>query len=223
MKKIPMTDDNSVSLRISVFNALKNAIMRGELKPGERLMETHLADRLDVSRTPVREAIRMLDKEGLVVMVPRKGAHVAAMTEKDLTDVIEVREAIEKLAIELTSRRITDTGIKQLERAEAKFEKALKSNDYNEMAEADAAFHDVIFKATGNPCLMEILNNLSTRTYRYRLQYISDNSVHEKLIKEHKDIVTSLKKHDAKKALESMTEHIENQKQAVAEMIARGD
>ena len=83
-----------------VFNTLRKAILKGELKPGERLMEIALVERLGVSRTPVREAMRKLELEGLVVMIPRRGAQVANITEKDLNDVLEVRIALENLSIE---------------------------------------------------------------------------------------------------------------------------
>ena len=82
-------------LRDVVFNTLRQAILRGELKPGERLMEIQLANKLGVSRTPIREAIRKLELEGLVIMIPRKGAEVADITEKSLRDVLEVRKALD--------------------------------------------------------------------------------------------------------------------------------
>ena len=87
-------------LRDVVFNTLRQAILKGELKPGERLMEIALAEKLGVSRTPIREAMRKLELEGLVVMIPRRGAQVANITEKDLNDVLEVRIALENVAIE---------------------------------------------------------------------------------------------------------------------------
>ena len=99
-----MTDNLSMGineylpLRDVVFNTLRQAILRGELAPGERLMEIQLADKLGVSRTPIREAIRKLELEGLVVMIPRKGAEVARITEKDMRDVLEVRGTLEELA-----------------------------------------------------------------------------------------------------------------------------
>ena len=101
-----MTSEFSVNmneylpLRDVVFNTLRQAILKGELKPGERLMEIALAERLGVSRTPIREAMRKLEQEGLVVMIPRRGAQVANITEKDLNDVLEVRIALENVAIE---------------------------------------------------------------------------------------------------------------------------
>ena len=95
-------------LREVVFNTLRQAILRGELKPGERLMEIQLADKLGVSRTPIREAIRKLELEGLVLMIPRRGAEVAEITEKSLRDVLEVRRALEELSVGLACDRITE-------------------------------------------------------------------------------------------------------------------
>ena len=93
-------------LRDVVFNTLRQAILRGELKPGERLMEIQLANKLGVSRTPIREAIRKLELEGLVLMIPRKGAEVAEITEKNMRDVLEVRKALEELAVQLACEKI---------------------------------------------------------------------------------------------------------------------
>ena len=91
--ELEMHMDEYLPLRDVVFNTLRRAILKGELKPGERLMEIALAEKLGVSRTPIREAIRKLELEGLVVMAPRKGAKVASITERDLNDVLEVRKA----------------------------------------------------------------------------------------------------------------------------------
>ena len=101
-------------LRDVVFNTLRQAILRGELKPGERLLEIQLANKLGVSRTPIREAIRKLELENLVIMIPRKGAVVAEITEKSLRDVLEVRRALEELAIRLACEKMTDSEIKEL-------------------------------------------------------------------------------------------------------------
>ena len=88
-------------LRDVVFNTLRESILKGEMKPGERLMEIHLASRLGVSRTPIREAIRMLELEGLVTMIPRRGAEVAQISAKGLKDVLEGRQALDARAMEL--------------------------------------------------------------------------------------------------------------------------
>ena len=99
MKEFEANNENDyLPLRDVVFNTLRTSILTGELKPGERLMEIHLADKLGVSRTPIREAIRKLELEGLVTMIPRRGAEVAQITEKNLRDVLEVRRALDALA-----------------------------------------------------------------------------------------------------------------------------
>ena len=108
-------------LRDVVFNTLRKAILKGELKPGERLMEIALAERLGVSRTPVREAMRKLELEGLVVMIPRRGAQVANITEKDLNDVLEVRIALENLSIENACMRMTEEQLEELWNAAKNF------------------------------------------------------------------------------------------------------
>ena len=106
--------DAYLPLRDVVFNTLREAILKGELKPGERLMELQLAAKLGVSRTPIREAIRKLELEGLVLMIPRKGAEVAEITEKNLRDVLEVRCALEELAVQLACDRMDEEGIKAM-------------------------------------------------------------------------------------------------------------
>ena len=147
-------------LRDVVFNTLRQAILKGELAPGERLMEIQLANKLGVSRTPIREAIRKLELEGLVLMIPRKGAEVAEITEKNMLDVLEVRRALEELAVKLACERITEEEIQELKDAADAFQKILSEKDITKIAEADEAFHDVIFKSTGNDRLIQLLNSL---------------------------------------------------------------
>ena len=106
--------DEYLPLREVVFRTLRRAILKGELKPGERLMEVQLANRLGVSRTPVREAIRKLELEGLVTMIPRRGAEVAEITEKNMRDVLEVRRALEELAVKIACEKMTDEEIELL-------------------------------------------------------------------------------------------------------------
>ena len=105
---LKVTMNEYLPLRDVVFNTLRQAILKGELEPGERLMEIQLAERLGVSRTPIREAIRKLELEGLVLMIPRKGAEVAKISARSLRDVLEVRRALEELAIELACQRMSE-------------------------------------------------------------------------------------------------------------------
>ena len=141
MKDISMNNDDFLPLRDVVFNTLRNAILKGELEPGEKLMEKKLSEKLGVSRTPIREAIRKLELEGLVVMTPRKSAEVASITEEDLTDVLEVRRVLETLAIDLACKNITNEIISELEANLVRYNAAVKKNDRTEIATTDVEFH----------------------------------------------------------------------------------
>ena len=214
--KLNLNMDEYLPLRDVVFNTLRQSILKGTLKPGQRLMEIHLAKQLGVSRTPVREAIRKLELEGLVVTLPRKGAEVAQITEKDLKDVVEVRCALEELAVKLACQRITTAQIVQLKETVKEFEHIMKSGDVTALAEIDVKFHDIIFAATDNQRLMQMINNLREQMYRYRLEHLKDVKEHELLIKEHELIISALQKKDIKKAKETMVYHINKQILAVS-------
>ena len=206
-------------LRDVVFNTLRDAILKGELEPGERLMEIQLAERLGVSRTPIREAIRKLELEGLVLMIPRKGAEVAKISEKSLRDVLEVRRSLEELAAELACQRMDAEALKDLEDAQKAFIQAVKSGETMTMAEADEHFHDVIYMGTGNTRLVQILNNLREQMYRYRVEYLKDERNYPTLMREHSEIVEGLMTKDKGRVTEAMHKHVKNQVVAVKEMI----
>lgn len=211
--------DEYLPLRDVVFNTLREAILKGDLKPGERLMEMHLATRLGVSRTPIREAIRMLEQEGLAVTLPRKGAQVAKMTEKDLQDVLEIRDALDELAVVSACSRMRDSEFESLTAAMEVFEKAIKIGEVKEIVEADEAFHDVIYKMTKNPKLEAIVGNMREQMYRYRYEYIKDPKVYSQLIEEHDAIIKGLKNRDVDGLREVMHTHLENQVDAVRKVI----
>lgn len=211
--------DEFLPLRDVVFNTLRQAILTGELKPGERLMEIHLANRLGVSRTPIREAIRKLELEGLVKMIPRRGAEVAQITEKSMNDVLEVRRAMDVLCVELACERISDEELERLKKACTDFEQAVKTKDAKRIAQADVALHDIILHATGNMRLIQLVNNLSEQMYRYRFEYIKDFSQHERLVEEHRIIYESLVQKDKETASQAAKTHIDNQKKAIIRQI----
>ena len=220
-----MTSDFSVDmneylpLRDVVFNTLRQAILKGELKPGERLMEIALAERLGVSRTPIREAMRKLEQEGLVVMIPRRGAQVANITEKDLNDVLEVRIALENVAIEKACARMTEEEMRRLWLAAKEFEHTIAEGNLVKLAEADVAFHEVIYQASDNKRLNQVLNNLREQMYRYRLEYIKDEDKRQILIVEHEHILAAIKARNIAEAKNAAREHIDNQEITVSKNI----
>ena len=218
-----VTMNEYLPLRDVVFNTLRRAILRGELKPGERLMEIQLANKLGVSRTPIREAIRKLELEGLVLMIPRKGAEVAEITEKNLRDVLEVRCALEELGVQLACDRIDKSGVRELHEAADHFRDMLESDDITQIAEADEAFHDVLFKATDNGRLIQLLNNLREQMYRYRIEYLKKKECYPQLLEEHETIIQAIEEHDKKKATDITVQHINNQVDTVVGTLRHRD
>lgn len=219
MNDLKLNISEYLPLRDVVFKTLREAILRGDLAPGERLMEIKLANQLGVSRTPIREAIRKLELEGLVVMVPRKGAEVAKITEKDLRDVLEVRASLEELAISLACERITDEKIAELKDALEQFRTVIKGQDVAKIAQMDVAFHDVIFESTQNARLVQMVNNLREQMYRYRLEYLKDFSTHSRLDEEHVKIFEAVSARDIESATALIREHIYNQEVTVVKNI----
>ncbi len=206
-------------LRDVVFNALHKAILTGRLKPGERLMEIHLADQLGVSRTPIREAIRKLELEGLVAMIPRRGAVVAEMTVKSMRDVLEVRRSLDVLSVELACDRITEPELARLKMASDEFAAAIGTGNATVMARADIAFHDIIVEATGNLRLKQLLNNLAEQIYRYRFVYLQDDIRHDMLVIEHAAIYDGIRERKKEKAAEAAKKHIDNQEISIIDHI----
>ena len=201
--------DKYKPLRDVVFENLREAILEGNLKPGQRLMEVQLAEQLGVSRTPVREAIRKLELEGLVVMIPRKGAYVANMSLKDVIDVLEIRSSLEGLAASLSAERITDEDIKTLESIVEEFEQNVDESNVEALLKNDVEFHECIFKSTNNKKLHQLINSLWEQVYRFRVTYISDYDSTVNIIEEHKMILDAIKKGDSEMAKKYAMEHIE--------------
>ncbi len=212
-------EEASLPLRDVVFLELRKEILTGILKPGDRLMEIHLAKRLGVSRTPVREAIKLLEQEGLAKMVHRKGAVVSEITKKHLKDVLEVRKAVDALAIELACERMNEEEKESLRIACKEFEKAIQTKNVRKIAEADVRLHQIILMATRNERLVQLVANLAEQLFRYRFEYIKDVGIHEQLIAEHKMMYESILAQNPVEAARAVRLHIDNQEQAILRQI----
>jgi len=191
-----------------VFEYLRNAILNGELKPGERLMEIALADQLGVSRTPVREAIRKLELENFVEMIPRKGAYVAQLKAKDILDILEIRALFEGYAAASAAERMSDDEIKTLNTIMDRFDRAVAKKDKQGMIDADNRFHDHIFQATNNRKLIEIVNSLQDQFQRFRVIYFNEFDNYLELQSSHHQIVDAVVARDVLSARETAEKHI---------------
>ncbi len=202
-------------LRDAIFDTMRQAIIMGELKPGERLMEIQLSDKMGVSRTPVREAIRKLELEGLVVMLPRKGAHVAELSLKDIMDVLEIRGSLDSLATRLATHRMNKTDLKELNSILLQFEQYMEKDNMEGLITKDVEFHELIYKIAKNDKLVQIASNLKDQIHRFRVVYLKDFSSPKELVKEHRDIFNALKNGDESKAGQIAALHIKNQQEAM--------
>jgi len=205
---LPVILDGYKPLREIVFESMREAILSGVLQPGERLMEIQLAEEMGVSRTPVREAIRKLELENFVVMIPRKGAYVAGVSSKDVADVFEIRSALEGLAAGLAAERITEDELEQMERV--LFYRATEGDvmDLEQIVKSDTDFHALVYSASRNERLIQILANLREQIQRFRATSLAVPGRNKLALEEHRMIVEALRNHDSEEAQSLAIAHI---------------
>ena len=219
----PIRLDAYKPLREIVSDALRQAIRDGLLPPGERLMEIPLAEELGVSRTPIREAIRILEQEGLVVMIPRRGTYVADMSLKDVTEVFELRSILEELAAELDAERITNEEIEALEQHLVEIGNYMNENNLDKVVQADILFHEILYKASRNDRLVEMINNLREQTLRFRTLSMSQTGRLAKTWDEHRQLVEAISDRDVERARQIARIHMEeSEKTLLAGMQLKG-
>lgn len=201
-------------LREIVYESLREAIFQGRLRPGERLVEVQLAEELGVSRTPVREAIRKLELEGLLVMAYRRGVYVADVKVKDIIDIFEIRTALEGLATGLTAERITVEELKELE-ITLHQQPADYDRDLVYMVHIDTRFHDLIYKASRNQRLKQIITLLQAQIQHFRTTSLAQPGRARIAIEEHKKILEAISERNVVLAQELAQKHVENAEEAL--------
>lgn len=208
---------NHKPLREIVYEELKRQIMIGEIPPGTRMMEVELADDMGVSRTPIREAIRKLEKEGLVSIEPRRGAYASEISIKDMVDVLEVREFLEGMAAGLASKRITEEEIEALKHSIDAYRDAVESGATEEIIEEDEIFHKLIVDCSGNKTLIQMINQVQELALRFRYIYYEDFSRYQNMPNEHQEILDAVLTGDPETARKVADEHVLRLKEFVVE------
>lgn len=216
---------NHRPLREIVYEELKRQIMIGEIPPGTRMMEVELAEDMGVSRTPIREAIRKLEKEGLVSIEPRRGAYASDISIKDMVDVLEVREFLEGMAAGLAAKKINDEEIETLKKATATYKKAVENGNTEEIIKEDELFHKLIVDCSGNKTLIQMINQVQELALRFRYIYYEDFSRYRNMPYEHQEILDAILSGDSEKARGIADAHVLRLKEFVIEQgerIAKG-
>jgi DNA-binding GntR family transcriptional regulator len=213
--------DTYKPLREIVFTTMREAIINGDFKPGQRLMEVQLAEQMGVSRTPVREAIRKLELEGLVIMVPRKGAYVAGLSNEDVKEVLEIRAVLEGLAASLASKNATKEDMTLLQEIVDQFKHAAQEQDVVKLIRYDSDFHDVVYRASKNKKLIQLISSLREQVQRFRVAYFTKIKNTEILIAEHNELLDAIVGKDALRARHVAENHIATTERLITSMEER--
>ena len=196
------------SLRERVFKSIRESILRGEYNKGDALRETVIAKQLNVSRTPVREAIRQLELEGLVYSIPNKETVVAGISEEDVQDIFLIRSKLEGLAAKQAAMRITSTEIKEITEVLELTEFYAQKGDIEHIEELDHRFHDLIYIATKSRIMKQVLSEFHSYVQKTRMASLSTPGRIEGLLSEHTAIFEAIKQKDGDKAERLMNQHI---------------
>lgn len=217
LRQIPL--DTYKPLREVVIENIRDAILSGDFPAGMRLTELQLADEMGVSRTPIREAIRNLEQEGLVVMIPRRGAYVADVSIHDINEVYEIRTALETLAAGLAAERIEDSEIEEMDKYLIATRTYVSRLDYAKIVEMDTAFHDVIYKASRNKRCMNIISTLRQQITSIRERSMPYPGRLDQMLLEHRAIVDAIAQRDVEKAQMAVKTHMENAERTLLRVI----
>lgn len=206
---------NHRPLREMVYEELKMQILTGAIIPGTRMMEVELAKEIGVSRTPIREAIRKLEKEGLVTIEPRRGAYASQISTEDMVDILEVRQNMEGLAAFFAASRMTPEQLQELKEVSELYNEAVKTGEMEEMIKHDTRFHRIIVESCNNKILVKMIEQLQELVLRFRYIYYDNFKRAENMPDEHYEILHAIETGDADAARYAADIHIDRLKQLV--------
>lgn len=208
---------DNYSLRGRVFHKIREDILRGRYKQNEALIELKISEELGVSRTPVREAIKQLELEGLVTSIPNKGAIVTGIKSKDIEDIYAIRSLIEGLSAKWAAQNVTEEQIAELEEIVFLSEFHLSKNHLDQLYELDNRFHEKLYDISNSKILRHVLSDFHHYVQRVRKASLSSYERAEKSINEHKNILEAIKARDFQKVEALTNEHIINTSKNVAD------
>lgn len=184
------------TLREKILENIRDAILKGDLSPGERVSEPDIAERYGISRTPIREAFRQLESEGYLTVIPRKGAVVAKHTEKDIEEFYSIKSVLEGYAAQLAADKMTPKDIDKLETINKRLEKLSKGKDVKTFFRAHNEFHEYFIRAAGNQKLLELIQQLLKKFEYLRIASLSLPGRMDISVQEHKKIIKAFRNND---------------------------
>lgn len=206
---VPQGSLDNATLTQRVYQSLREDILSNRLAPGSPLQETAVAAALGVSRGPVREAIRQLDAEGLVSLVPRRGTVVSSLSREELIDSYQVREVLEILATRLATPRLSPKDLEELEQLNDEMRQYAAQGETDQFFTANEAFHALFVKCSGNNKLQESYYPLVNQMRRYRMSSVSLRGGFQRSCDDHEEILRAVKEGNAEEAARLLSEHIQ--------------
>ena len=188
------------TLREKILETIREAILKGDLKPGEKVAEPELAERFGISRTPIREAFRQLESEGYLTVIPRKGAVVAALSEQDVQEYYAVKSILEGYAAELAAQNLSDKELAKLESINKRLKKLADEGDVKSFYKTHHEFHDTFLKAANNSKLYDLIIQLGMKFSRLRMASLSVEGRMTISVSEHDKLLDAFRNHDGKTA-----------------------
>lgn len=188
------------TLREKILETIREAILKGTLKPGEKVAEPELAERFGISRTPIREAFRQLESEGYLTVIPRKGAVVAALSEQDVQEFYAIKSILEGYAAELAATRLSEKDIERLQAINEKLKELAADGDVKAFFRAHGEFHDLFVRAAGNHKLAELIHQLGMKFNRLRMASLSVQGRMDISVAEHERLIEAFKNQDGDQA-----------------------
>jgi DNA-binding GntR family transcriptional regulator len=181
--------ERPVTLRERIVDFIKDSVISGRLKPGERVPEQEIAESFGISRTPIREAFRQLESEGFITVTPRKGAVVSPITDKDVSEFYEIKSLLEGYAAKTACVKLTPRDIKKLESLNSQMERCAEKDDVKGFFKLDNQFHDTFLKSCGNEKLCVLVHQLVQQFERFRITALSLPGRMSDSVRQHREII----------------------------------
>jgi len=188
------------TLREKILETIREAILKGNLKPGEKVAEPELAERFGISRTPIREAFRQLESEGYLTVVPRKGAVVAALSERDVQEFYAIKSILEGYAAELAATNLTEKELDKLAAVNNKLRQLAAEGDTRAFFRVHSEFHEIFIKAASNSKLSELIQQLGLKFTRLRMASLAVPGRMDISVAEHDNLLQAFRNRDGKAA-----------------------
>ena len=210
------------ALREETYEALRKAILRGKVKPGQRLKEERLASEIGTSRTPVREAFHKLEQEELVIRLPRGGFVVREWSRSDVEEIFGIRSVLESYAASVATEKIDDAKLAMLENKLRESEESLERGDTEKLIQLNTEFHDILYRSSKSRKLYHMINNLRDYFYRYRVAILGINGIPQRSLRDHKKMLLAMRKKDSALVEKLVREHILRGKEIVLGELEKG-